>query len=305
MNAKFMQFAPHIAIGAIFSKAGYDILTTSSSMKSLTHQTSGEDTKLDGKTSTLVAKAMEKLSLDESTRSRYFFFVTSEIDPVTKGNSHWRTGAVIGLPFSFRFNSPADAENSPLVVKGQQVRCDWDSEDGKLLAKALVLSDEAKSFVIARDVNMLRMFMSHTEVFLQAAFVVFGYTTLTSFDKYMMSVRKLPNWTRYTALSLVAGAVLMAYMGVADMYRCSKDIRSDRKTAELSQEFAKGGVEYYEKVIERNRLIRALMGEQASSIYTAEGDEVRGLRTPHLPFSTRLTYLKNYLANYEQKDQAK
>ena len=54
-----MQFAPHIAIGAIFSKAGYDILTTSSSMKSLTHQTSGEDTKLDENTSTLIKKVLQ------------------------------------------------------------------------------------------------------------------------------------------------------------------------------------------------------------------------------------------------------
>ena len=248
---------------------------------------------------------MEKLNLDTSIRDKYFFFVTSQNDPVTKGNAYWRTGAFVGLPYSFQFRSPDDAEKSPLMVSDQQLQVDWSSEEGKKLASALVLSDNAKSFVIARDVNILRLFISHTEVFLQAAFVVIGYTAMKTLNKYLFLPKKIPNWSRYTALTMVGVSVLTIYMAAADMYSCSKDIRTDRKTAKLSKEFTEGGVEYYEKIVARNQAIRAVMGEDHCDAYTAEGDDVRTLRTPHLPFSVRLTYLKSHLDDYKQMEEFK
>jgi hypothetical protein len=62
---------------------------------------------------------------------------------------------------------------------------------------------------------------------------------------------------------------------------------ADRKTGKLSLDYAKGGVEFYSKILQRNMALRGLMGPSGEKMYTLYGNDVEFLRQSHVPYSER------------------
>jgi hypothetical protein len=82
--------------------------------------------------------------------------------------------------------------------------------------------------------------------------------------------------------------------------------KADKTVSSLSLELAEGGVEFYSKLLQRNRMLRELMGSDGDSLFTPSGDVSTLIRTPNVPLTHRLDACKkNLTAIRENPDLVK
>jgi hypothetical protein len=72
--------------------------------------------------------------------------------------------------------------------------------------------------------------------------------------------------------------------------------KADKTISSLSVELAEGGVEFYSKLLQRNKKLRELMGSEGDSLFTPSGDVSTLIRTPNIPLTHRLDACKKNLA---------
>lgn len=80
------------------------------------------------------------------------------------------------------------------------------------------------------------------------------------------------------------------------------DCKADRNAATVSKDYAKGGVEFYDKILSRNRILRALMGKEGTKIYAPSGNIFprHWFRIKY----TRYTYRRDLIVNILKELQA-
>ena len=71
--------------------------------------------------------------------------------------------------------------------------------------------------------------------------------------------------------------------------------KADKTVSSLSLELAEGGVEFYSKLLQRNKKLRELMGSDGDSLFTPSGDVSTLIRTPNVPLTHRLDACKKNL----------
>lgn len=62
--------------------------------------------------------------------------------------------------------------------------------------------------------------------------------------------------------------------------------------------YAKGGVEFYTRIIQRNIALRSLLGTDGEGKYTQFGNDVEFLRQKHVPFSVRKKNAEEFVMKY-------
>lgn len=225
------------------------------------------------------------------------FFTCFASDPLHGGSLKTRFGAIIGLPGTFAYKDVADINREELLL--DQMVVDWNSANGETLLKSLVLSDKAKAFAIAREINYATFHQIHVETFMRSIVGVLAYSCGHLLSKYFALERRLKFWARFSLYSFIASAWFVLYVSLKDSYYCRQDNAADRKAAALSRAYAEGGVEYYNKVLLRNKSLRALMGTAGQKRYTAYGNVVSTWRRDHVQLTTRRDNLQKYLIGYE------
>lgn len=71
---------------------------------------------------------------------------------------------------------------------------------------------------------------------------------------------------------------------------------ADKTISSLSLELAEGGVEFYGKLLQRNKMLRELLGSEGDALFTPSGDASTLIRTPNVPLTHRLDFCKKNLA---------
>lgn len=172
----------------------------------------------------------------------------------------------------------------------------WFTEEGQDLLESLVLSDKAKSFAIAREIHFLKSYYVYTEALFKAGFVVLATTAGWGMDRLSRSRQTLSPVTKslvYTGLArtfvftLAVAVTGVFYVLGKDTYNYSLDMWTDKNAANISKDYAEGGVEFYSKTMLRNRSLRELMGPAGTKFYNINGNEVEKLRVSQPTFSAR------------------
>jgi len=239
-----------------------------------------------------------KLSIDDEDKLK--FFTSFPPDPVNRGSLQLRTGALIGLPSTFYYRSVGDVEHSSIFVGQENV--DWNSPAGEELQNALVLSDKAKAFVIAREIYDVKSFSVHTKIVLLSFNLILAYLSGAALNRKFFLTLRLKPWARFCVFSALAGAWTVAYIAVSDALHCWYENRADESVAQLRKIYAEGGVEYYDAVLQRNRALRTLLGSKGNKQYTYYGNVVSVWRNPSVQLTSRRDNLQKYLAQYEHKE---
>lgn len=102
----------------------------------------------------------------------------------------------------------------------------------------------------------------------------------------------LPFFGRCLGYGLTGVLCGMAWIYVKDMTTYSRENDSLRKAIELGPEYARGAIEYYEKVIVRNKALKVILGDHGGGEFTARGNLNTLIRTPHMPLSACLDKAK-------------
>jgi len=233
---------------------------------------------------------------------RITFFTSFPKDPLHKGSTQLRTGALIGLPWTFSYRTVSDVDCSSILVGQETV--DWDTPAAEDLRNALVLSDKAKAFVIGREISYVQSFSVHVDLVLQNCACLLAYYAGSVLNRRFLFTLRLKLWARCVVFSTVAVASLFTYIAVHDAVRCLYDNSVDKSIATLRRIYAEGGVEYYNAVLRQNRALRTLLGSNGAKQFTHYGNVVSLWRNPTVQLTSRRDKLLKYLAEYEKQDTA-
>lgn len=224
-------------------------------------------------------------------------FASFGFHPVGAGVPWLPAGAQIGIPANFNSTAddPSGITNRTIFINGEAV--DWSSDTGSALKEALVFSLEAQKFAIAREVARLQSGGPVLSAVV-APFCLGGVWVYSIVLKQMFGLHTGPPLLRGAVNVAALGLGAVSYFLTSDAVKQWIDLSSDRLAAAVSRDYAKGGVEFYDKILSRNKTLRSLMGQKGQDMYAPSGNlfPAHLLQLKHTPYTSRrdkiLTLLK-------------
>ncbi|XP_046902817.1 transmembrane protein 177 [Hypomesus transpacificus] len=256
--------------------------------------TKGQPSNLSDKLDNVFQQVLEDYNV--SFPGGYSAFASFGFQPVGAGVPWLPAGAQIGIPANFNStqDDPAGITNRTIFINGKEV--EWDSDIGTTLKDALVFSPEAQKFAMAREVARLE---SGGPV-LNA---VVAPTCLAGVWIYSVTLKQI--FALHTGPAVFRGMVnlvalslgAVSYYLTTDAFTQWLDYRCDRCAARLSRDYAKGGVEFYDKILIRNKTLRSLMGQKGAEMYSPSGNlfPANLLKLRHAPYTSRRDGIMNLL----------
>ncbi|XP_053184647.1 transmembrane protein 177 [Scomber japonicus] len=230
-----------------------------------------------------------------STKS-FSAFASFGFHPVGAGIPWLPAGAQIGIPANFNstVDDPSGITNRSIFINGKTV--EWDSDTGAALKEALLFSPEAKKFSIAREVARLQSggpIMSGAV----APVCLGGVWVYSVVLKQVFGIHTGPPLLRGAVNALALGLGAVSYLLISDSVGQWIDYNSDRRAAGLSREYAKGGLEFYDKILSRNKTLRTLMGQKGEEMYAPSGNlfPAHLLQMKHTPYTSRREWILTIL----------
>lgn len=255
----------------------------------------GEPVELSEKLEDVFQQVMKDYGLSSS--KNFSAFASFGFHPVGAGVPWLPAGSQIGIPANFNSTAedPSGIINRTIFINGEVV--DWSSETGSALKEALVFSPEAQKFAIAREVARLQ---SGGPVLgaVVAPFCLGGVWVYSIVLKQMFGLHTGPPLLRGAINVVALGLGAVSYFLTSDAVKQWIDLSSDRLAAAVSRDYAKGGVEFYDKILSRNKTLRSLMGQKGEDMYAPSGNlfPAHILQLKHTPYTSRrdriLTLLK-------------
>lgn len=184
-----------------------------------------------------------------------------------------------------------------------QKKVDWNSEAGRKLADALLLSEKVQEFAICREI----LSTLNSKVYLQSTYpfvaLFFAYTFSSSVNKKLnlYAVPAAPRVILYTLTGLFS---LGLYFFLTDYTEVYYETVVDKKLCELGTDFIESGVVFYNKMLKRNQALRELMGNEGQKKYTKMGNENFGIRQPRLALVHRRQFFEEKLLSIGDEEAA-
>ncbi|NXK30096.1 TM177 protein, partial [Piprites chloris] len=237
---------------------------------------------------------------DVKSTDSYRAFAASGFHPVSAGIPWLPAGSLVGIPPNF--DSTAEDKkgivNHVVVINGKEV--DWESSEGVALREALIFSLQAQKFAIAREVAYLQN-GSPLKIAVVAPACLAGTFLCGRAIKLLLGVSHGPVILRSLYNIVTAAGGLLFYYLSYDALTYHVDCKADRRAAMVSKDYARGGVEFYDKILSRNRIIRGLMGTQGIKMYAPSGNLFprHWFRIKYTPYTYRRNLIVNILRELE------
>ncbi|XP_012674945.1 transmembrane protein 177 [Clupea harengus] len=218
----------------------------------------------------------------------YSAFASFGFQPLGAGIPWLPAGAQVGIPANFNSTTDdaAGITNRTILINGKEV--EWDSDIGTNLKQSLLFSPEAQKFAIAREVIRLETAgpLLHAAV---APACLAGICVNSVVLKHVFGLYAGPLLARGVVNLVVVGLGAAFYMLASDEVSQWLDYKSDRRAASLSLQYAKGGVEFYDKILSRNQSLRMLMGPKGEEVYAPSGNlfPTNLFSMKHAPYTAR------------------
>ncbi|XP_064648116.1 transmembrane protein 177-like [Lineus longissimus] len=263
----------------------------------------GVETPVDKHTKTLAQEVLDKFQLRPEAEADLQLFTCFSQDAVYGGSTHLKTGSIIGLPANFAYKSVNDIDKSKLTIGQKAIK--WDTPEGTLFAESLILSDDAKRFAIARQINYLDSLEIYVDNGFLLCFSMLGYWVGHAANVLLHLKRKLPTFMRGSLYVCIASVGATLYFLAKDEYICYLDEKVDRKSADFGKEYAAGGIEFYAKELQRNKALRCLLGDYGKKVYTKYGNYVTTWRLRHPPPITRHEKMEKFSTRKVNEENAR
>lgn len=246
----------------------------------------GEPVELSEKLEEVFQQVMKDYTL--SSPKNFSAFASFGFHPVGAGVPWLPAGAQIGIPANFNSTAddPSGITNRTIFINGKAV--DWDSDSGSALKEALVFSHDAQKFAIAREVARLQSAGPVLSAVV-APFCLSGVWVYSVVLKQMFGLHTGPPLLRGVVNAVAVGLGAVSYFLTSDAVNKWIDLSSDRLAAGVSRDYAKGGVEFYDKILSRNKILRTLMGQKGEDMYAPSGNlfPAHLLQLKHTPYTSR------------------
>uniref|UniRef100_A0AAG5DFJ9 Transmembrane protein 177 n=1 Tax=Anopheles atroparvus TaxID=41427 RepID=A0AAG5DFJ9_ANOAO len=252
----------------------------------------GEERKLSEKLQHRYKRALNLLDLSEFEKKFAKPFVVYGFDVFNAGSFKTRYGAYVGIPTNFEYDSPADMDKKDIKIRNQAI--DWNSEPGKILEDALVLSEDEQVFGIARELLMMKTHKSLIQSVIPTASWIFTYSLGSQLNErcnFYARPRAL-RFILYTICGLFGFGIYSFSTDVTEIYY-ETDV--DKQLAKLGPDVIDAGARFYDKILKKNVAIRKLTGED---YYTAKGNVNYLVRQKAAPLTMRKEFFQTGYKDY-------
>ncbi|XP_022183452.1 transmembrane protein 177-like [Myzus persicae] len=244
------------------------------------------------------------LKLTDFKKAFVIPFTAKSIHPINVGCLNTRMGSYIGIPSIYDLNSVDDisiknAADLNLQKPYAELLNDK-SEFGQQFVKSLILSEPAKKYSIAREL----MLTDNHRIFIKSSLSSIVLMPMYALGSYIYNILP-PNPARVRTLVLV----LLSNIGVLVWFLARTATenfyqkKADEKLCDISEEYIKGGIEYYETLIQRNLALRNILPD-GENMYTKQGDQIEFIsELSELPITYRKRYLEHRLKNFVNENK--
>lgn len=251
-----------------------------------------EELKTSKNTELIFNREICESGIENENMASILTFVCRGDEAISKGMITTRFDCMIGMPHYFNYESRSDVDsvdldrilNLKLSHHYRRIRqlfgssnsessdinrIDWNSPAGVAYKESLVLSPLAKRFAMTRVVH------ETDRVHLLYGFVCTFIGTELAIFLYKRSLRDMSPAERrlYKGRYLLATWALgfAVWFGVCKIRNNFLERTADEKAASYGPDLAEGGLEYYNKMLARNRALRELLGKEGEKRFTAKG----------------------------------
>lgn len=182
--------------------------------------------------------------------------------------------SLIGLPRNFFCRTAEEVSSHDLRLRrfGKTLMFEeLDPTEIKLL-ESMIYSENSKKFVIAWHLSYLRNNWAFYQCALPPFFTLVGYYLSYHLPRLLFRAKPV---TTVKILGFAAFGMVIAWL----MCRVSKAAlqcricdQADMEAASISDAYAAGGVELYDKLLQENKAMRILLGRRGENMYTNDGD---------------------------------
>lgn len=168
------------------------------------------------------------------------------------------------------------------------------SEFGQQFLKSLILSEAAKKYSIARE---LMLTDSH-RIFIKSVLSAVVLMPMYALGSYVYNgLPPNPARVRMLALVLLSNIGVLVWFFARTATENFYQKKADEKVCDIGEEYIKGGIEYYETIIQRNLALRNILPD-GENMYSKQGDQIEFIsELSELPITYRKRYLENRLKN--------
>lgn len=247
------------------------------------------------------------------------WFTSATLDPISFGMSEARQGSLIGLPETFSKQStreipdelitlkkirifrksfkPQEDEKEPdetfKLIEPWLVKYDRKNPNVNDFLESLILSEKAKKFAIARE-------LFHTDtyrVFIVSLAMFMAPLAALAMSRYLISSRAAlkTNIKRRLPLYATVGFLSIAnYCFISDMINRSFIFEADKRAISVSEEYKQGGIEYLNKLLDRNIAMKNLF-DDAKDSFNDEGEPIQIYRKKYPSIKERIRQIECHI----------
>lgn len=175
------------------------------------------------------------------------------------------------------------------------------SESSQKFMDSLNLSEPAKKYSIARELILtdnLRIFIkSISWSIISIPMYILGNTILNLLPANQIKVKGL---TLFLLCNLGVFICLLLRTVIENFYQSE----ADKKLCDVDEEYIHGGIEYYEKLIQRNLALRDIL-PNGDQVYSEKGNKLALISVlSELPLTYRKAYLEKKLKNENNENKS-
>jgi len=263
----------------------------------------GFNKKVNKKLQQLVYEVMEddiQLSADELLNTKFFMGTNPDTFCWGSYSSYDGSGVLISLPHYLAYEHPNDIDlkkvrfardttDTEKLKHGYLNKQQLESKEAKVFKDAMLLSDNAKRFAIAREVYRGQTTTYLTNGLILPMFIGIGYLMSRSLNKKLLLLKRPPIFRSIMYFIMATVSIYTAVL-LEDVNKYYTDIELDKKTCKLGAEYSKGGIELYDNTIRWNLAFRLLASDNlGKDLFNLEGNIWPSLFRPykHIPFTLR------------------
>lgn len=216
------------------------------------------------------------------------FYWSNKATVQHRGSTLSRFGTYVGVPIHFKYQDPSEVDLSDLE---SSFECsEKSSELLQRLKESLVLSENAKKFALASEFLNAHSF----ELPVRCNGIVFFILAYAILQNPLAGAVTYgtPQQVLAIFVALASSLFIVHYITSRTYFKYVR-VSSDRKVAKFGDDFLKGGIEYFEKLAEKNKVLRELDPKTSGYLFEPNGDEVKSIiNFGNVAISDRLTCLQ-------------
>ncbi|CAH1788372.1 unnamed protein product, partial [Owenia fusiformis] len=200
----------------------------------------GAETPLDADTKKLTKQVCKDILVPEPGCE---FFACYGFEPVHMGSFKLIKGCIVGLPLNFKYKTMDDIDRDKIFVMQKDMDHDkpqppkWNSDAGVALLDSLVLSENAKKFAIARELEYCNSHYVWVNSGLISAYGFMAYWMGFATNVMLNLKTRLKPWARGGLYLAFGASAYSLYLVSHDAYSFRQDKKVDRKMGDVSLQY--------------------------------------------------------------------